>query len=370
MQLTRLKLNHFRGVKPGTELHFGSRFNVLLGVNATGKTTLLELIAAILADDFSAYAREAFDVEFELGTSFWRLHWPADWSRENPPIAEIGLAGAPGRMKAVGLQLKSGDQTTLLVTVANQRHFRGRLLHQLPLDGDTKEAIMMRTLEAPGRPLDEGLDTFRTLVSSDPWVPIQQGSLPLATQFEFSRLLETEPFAQWKAAEGADNELLNWALGATRTMGFEDAVFSVQKQDERLLVNGLKVLDGDGHYVDYRSLSYGQKRLFAFHAYLARTEGPIVIDELTNGLHHKWIDLCVQKLSDRQSFLSSHAPLLLDKLPWDSVEDVERMFIRCERNGREFVWRNLTHAEAEELHLSKEQGIESTSEILAREGLW
>jgi len=39
---------------------------VLLGLNGTGKTTLLDLIAAICSDDLSPYAKEAFDVEYEV----------------------------------------------------------------------------------------------------------------------------------------------------------------------------------------------------------------------------------------------------------------------------------------------------------------
>src|ERR1700675_1851965 len=56
--LTRLKIDRFRTVKPGTDLSFGQTFNVLLGKNATGKTTLLDLIAAVTNDDLSAYAKE------------------------------------------------------------------------------------------------------------------------------------------------------------------------------------------------------------------------------------------------------------------------------------------------------------------------
>ncbi len=45
VRLTRLKIDRFRNVKPGTDLRFGPTFNVLLGKNATGKSTLLDVIA-------------------------------------------------------------------------------------------------------------------------------------------------------------------------------------------------------------------------------------------------------------------------------------------------------------------------------------
>ena len=67
-KLTRLKIESLRNVEP-CELRFGDGFNVLLGLNATGKTTLLELIAAALSFDFSKFKEEAFAVEYELAFS-------------------------------------------------------------------------------------------------------------------------------------------------------------------------------------------------------------------------------------------------------------------------------------------------------------
>ena len=64
-KLTRLKIESFRNVEP-CELRFGDGFNVLLGLNATGKTTLLELIAAALSFDFCKFEDEAFAVEYDL----------------------------------------------------------------------------------------------------------------------------------------------------------------------------------------------------------------------------------------------------------------------------------------------------------------
>lgn len=63
--LKRLKVHRFRYVKPGTELCFAEHFNVLLGRNGTGKTTLLDLLSMVLRSDFSALRDEEFDIDIE-----------------------------------------------------------------------------------------------------------------------------------------------------------------------------------------------------------------------------------------------------------------------------------------------------------------
>src|SRR5262245_15965557 len=65
-KLKRLKIEKFRNVET-TELPFGVGFNVLLGLNGTGKTTLLGLVAAVLSSDFSGMREEPFAIEYEIG---------------------------------------------------------------------------------------------------------------------------------------------------------------------------------------------------------------------------------------------------------------------------------------------------------------
>src|SRR6188508_3296367 len=66
LKLKRLRIDKFRNVTPGTELRFSDGFNVLLGQNGTGKTTLLELISMVVRSNFDKLAREEFAVEYEI----------------------------------------------------------------------------------------------------------------------------------------------------------------------------------------------------------------------------------------------------------------------------------------------------------------
>ncbi|MET0403963.1 MAG: AAA family ATPase, partial [Cystobacter sp.] len=69
VKLKWLEVNKFRSVKPGTRLTFNEGHNVLLGQNGTGKTTLLNLIAAAIKLDFTDFRSEEFDVSYELVSS-------------------------------------------------------------------------------------------------------------------------------------------------------------------------------------------------------------------------------------------------------------------------------------------------------------
>ncbi len=132
----------------------------------------------------------------------------------------------------------------------------------------------------------------------------------------------------------------------------------------------------DGSQISHGLLSFGQKRLFSFLWYLAvREKLPVVADELLNGLHHEWIEICFDRLRERQSFLATQHPLLLDHIPVESAEAARTTFVRCSLeagpDGRErMVWRNFNEEEAERFFVAYKTGIQHVSEVLRTEGLW
>jgi hypothetical protein len=129
-----------------------------------------------------------------------------------------------------------------------------------------------------------------------------------------------------------------------------------------------------GEEISHDLLSYGQKRLLSFFAHADSSRDVIIADELVNGLHHEWIHACLDEIGNRQAFLTSQNPLLLDFLRFDSVEEVRRTFILCERasdeSGAQLVWRNTTEEEAESFFLAYQTGIQRVSDILLTKGLW
>ena len=371
-RLTRLKINRFRDTKP-TELHFSAGFNVLLGLNGTGKTTLLDLIAAICSDDLSPYAKEAFDVEYEVLYSepaellavhvWWEANEGDEPGKYEFRVAIGAMVWTNGSTYGSG---STADGVAQLVGTPSENSFVLRLVTMSRLPSPQLGgwfAAIQGTRIWPVR-MDEGLWFFHQLLGEEPT------AFAFMFREEWLKASEDSAYGSWNGTH------LEWLAEAIRMMGFDSIEFSVSvgPTGVPVLKNFAMRLPGRG-WVDSERLSFGQKRLFAFHCRLAvmthwGTSLPFIADELSNGLHHAWIQHCMEKLEGMQSFLSAQGPLVLDKLPWGSAAELQKMFVRCERQGASILWRNLTEEEALELHLSGEQGYEKTSETLKRQGLW
>ncbi|WP_309893724.1 AAA family ATPase [Archangium sp.] len=130
----------------------------------------------------------------------------------------------------------------------------------------------------------------------------------------------------------------------------------------------------DKSITNHSLLSYGQKRLLAFYCYLASSPTCVVADELVNGMHHEWIDACLKDLGERQAFLTSQNPLLLDYLCFDSAEEVRSSFVLCHTEFYEareqMVWENMSLDEAVGFFSAYQVAIHHVGELLRLRGLW
>ena len=69
VKLKRLKINQYRNVRPGTELHFDDGVNLVLGKNGAAKTALLSLLAVVTSNDFSLLQTETFCIEYTFAAA-------------------------------------------------------------------------------------------------------------------------------------------------------------------------------------------------------------------------------------------------------------------------------------------------------------
>ncbi len=161
--------------------------------------------------------------------------------------------------------------------------------------------------------------------------------------------------------------------------GFKDARMEMRlesKSRDGLNFGDLRFMfeDHDGSVTRHDDLSYGQKRLLAFYYYLGASPLTVIADELVDGLHHLWIDAAIAAIGDRQAFLASQNPLLLDHLEFDSAEQVASTFVTCrtEQRGDEkrMIWSNLSTYDAERFFRAYQIDVKHVSEILLSKGLW
>lgn len=434
LKLRRLRVERFRSVASATELLFSDGINVLLGQNGTGKTTLLELISMVVRSDFSSLAKEEFTIEYELSASedesiivvvrndqvaTEQLQAPVEFAAREVfrPSAEI-LGGADRRSLArydVEHGLSVGNKSWLgpIDTTPMERGFLWFFISYIRVY-DTKilEHIFgsLRWASNTYR-LDESLDLFRKVTGTgnlDGVIQVQLISSDLRPDADISRNLDknSRPFRYWGFPDPfaplfvpasivrklyavheprkADYSFTHSDLDLLSTlkdmMGFSASELRVdvteQRRPDRLQIGNLvfRFWWEDGTFITHERLSYGQKRLVAFFYYLACNPSIVIADELVNGLHHRWITAAIEAIGQRQAFLTSQNPLLLDYIPITSAAEVRRSFVLCRgepRDGRPgWIWENMSEDDAQELFNAYGVGVEHVSEILQSRGLW
>jgi hypothetical protein len=117
-------------------------------------------------------------------------------------------------------------------------------------------------------------------------------------------------------------------------------------------------------------LSYGQRRLLSLLFWIYGARDLVLIDELTNGLHHDWIQGVLDAIGDRQAILATQSPLLLDFLEFDSADAVRRGLVFCSEQDGLMTWKNPTSEEADMVWRGVQAGIQHVSEVLRTRGLW
>lgn len=461
VKLTRLKIEKYRNVAPGTELVFNDTFNVPLGQNGTGKTTLLDLVAMIIRSDFAVLKDEEFSIEYDLiflDTNLVSTHIE---NRRRAPTSDvlvtlgslsIDMSNVAGEALdwrySVSAYVPSLDPKPLLTLTADpqrtsievdsdeaspkafsgsrspfdtdlRRYFMRLLATALRVETPAKietnkvfvkaksalldlwvtaEQLNENLSRNSGR-FDEALGGFSAITGSDSGARggdlhetlllIEREKEKLLTMWSFVPEDVYKLFTQGDLPtphpEGVrlKHSDLPFLQRAVEILGFKavDVLFKFRRKDvngarETTFYNGFEfvlTLDDDT-IIRHDLLSYGQKRLLSFFYYVAATGDVIVADELVNGLHYAWIEACLREIGDRQAFLTSQNPLLLDFLPFESAEQVQHTFILCrteKRDGKTWmVWSNMSAESAETFYRAYKTEALQVSEILRSRGLW
>jgi energy-coupling factor transporter ATP-binding protein EcfA2 len=435
VKLRWLQVNKFRSVKPGTQLTFNDGHNVLLGQNGTGKTTLLNLVAAALQSSFTDFEGEEFDISYALASeklmaTLWLRNenrappttlesksMPYEFLRIGALTSEMGLRSpmlsvtATVSSKQTGLQVEfefNSSQGTARRTDEplsgppvelnrlNTNKFPpwaliilglGEFGIQHPAFAGTARDFIDLLAEHTFKRFDESLEYFdnlgelhlRVIRSPDEHIELFGDLDPLGTMSERLRgLIRNKWGADRYVLSDTDLQFLKHTI---QLLDFESAEAIIDlKESKKEDVNDVMHLGNLRFYFTHRGgwkisekmLSYGQKRMLAFMHYLTTAKSTVISDELVNGLHHRWIRACFEALGQRQVFLTSQNPLLLDYLNFQSPEDVLSTFVLCrwEKGPEQMVWENMTQEAAEDFFASYKVGFQQVGELLQSKGLW
>lgn len=429
LQLKHLEILRFRSVPPGTRLTFNSGHNILLGKNGTGKTTLLKLIAAAASVNFHEFQEEEFELAWVMTLGEHELRCKASHVKEPPSPLSPELAGLTSNPwhSRVDIEVWDNGSNSGRVT------WRDGQVETERRDEETKSYLTQFSfISQPGsnfiarvvledlvqrkrgpllvKPtlfgfattvprLDESLVWFHHEVIRSAMLTVAEmkpasSLLPYFSQpfripssffssIDHERSIDSRPYLE---VTSDDQPML---MRACEALGFAQCTLRVefdlsekgsrehQGVERTLYYKNIRFTftKKDGTRLSHAHLSFGQLRLFAFLYYAELFKGIIVADELTNGLHHSMIDLCLDTIGDRQSFLATQNPLLLDHIGFHSAEEVQRTFILCDllelTDGQESMqWRNMSDEEAGEFFGDYEVGIQHVNDILRTRGLW
>jgi energy-coupling factor transporter ATP-binding protein EcfA2 len=423
-KLKRLKIEKFRNVVPGTELVFNDGYNVLLGQNGTGKTTLLKLIEKVLSSDFSGLEGEAFGLEYEIETYHGRLiatvrnepegHIvrrmisPRVVAADKPAVAwsyDVTILPHDGgeqskytvRSNPSGAQFAdfmSGEAKSASVVGPFEPYFWFDALLSARYFGTAERGALLSYAEQVYR-FDEALGGFERMIGQVP-AGGKGTSIEIAIDMDGSLMwyvpsyvpLELGSLLYAEKALGAEQIVfahagMSFLARAVGLFGFEKSDLALSLQARERESDAIRIHYGkfaltftldDGSIITHDALSYGQKRLLSFLYHLALNDDVIIADELVNGLHYDWIEACIEEIGNRQAFLTSQNPILLDFLPFESAEQVRRSFLLCRRERREggsvMVWQNLDQETAEDFFRTYTTRALQVSEILRTKGLW
>lgn len=386
--LAELELKTFRNVRP-TRLVFRPGINVVLGKNAAGKTTLLELLAGVLKGWGPSWSEEPFDWSYVVRRGSAELRrassgiagtyqglpgllaplLPTDHFEIIDPPTSATIAVRSGRIVIDGEEGVPEEGPPLLSA------YTGLRARSSPLTPRLLELAVSSSFR-----LDESLDYLRGLLARE----LAHDGSQLAFQFgaPIPDGLTESLVGPLKLEPGGGLRFpVAFLQRAAKVMGYEkgEALLDVESKTTGLTagttLRNLRFAFSSGkETIFHNSLSYGEKRLLSFFAAADACPDILVVDELVNGLHHEWIKACLEEIGPRQAFLTSQNPLLLDYLEFSDAEEVARSFIFCERvrteRGTELSWRNPTMEEAQEFFSAYETGIQRVSDILITKGFW
>lgn len=331
MRVTRLTVTNLRAIQRG-EFRFQSGFNLIVGVNGVGKTSVLDALCACLSPI----------VKYMNG-----LRIKAD-----SLLVEDIRIGADAMTLECGIQIGGGEYSYLIhmpressVPQEKKSGMPREQVHETPGKSEfVGEAPQVATgMEPSGRPLAVLFSTRRAVPSErGPSKASSAGNVLAAFADAFSnRELQLGQFAAWMRVQEV-LKVENAAAGRV-LRAFEDAVSRFLPGYSNLRVSGDRrptlLIDRDTTTIKVRQLSDGERGTLALVLDLTRrlsqanpkmpdpaanAEAIVLIDELDLHLHPKWQRLIVKNLTAAfpkcQFIATTHSPQVIGEVQHDRIQ--------------------------------------------------
>jgi predicted ATP-binding protein involved in virulence len=346
MQIKKLSLSNFK-LFPDEQFVFDSKFNLIIGENGAGKTSLLDALSIALGGWAHAYIKNENNLR----------------PIEEKEIREVQIDNSFDKSKKTCIKAEGAAQ------VIDRYHIKKNVYarwNRVKEEGNN-DTYVHGYIKYGSNPSEYNLN-FGTL-GSDILSYIERGqdfTLPLIAYYECDRLWQPEnelnlaSSAKAKYSRfdpyvdcfhtGADHQAVGeWILKhelASTQQNKETPVLSSIKAAASAALEGCKGLKFDfeksrimlefqeGNYIPFEHLSDGQRTMLGLFCDLARraailnphlegeaskqTPGVVLIDELDLHLHPKWQRKIINSLKECfplvQFFCTTHSPFLIQSL--------------------------------------------------------
>jgi energy-coupling factor transporter ATP-binding protein EcfA2 len=406
--------------------------NLVLGINGSGKTSLLRLLAAVLRWNYDALLGQPFDIEFEQVLELApdksvSIQGRVRYQPAPPAMMQQSQARRVARSKYDGLEATFSIRHDRWTCTA---HVRDSLLDVV--DGASVLGhLPLQTAWMAWEIANVLMDGSEDVLAEDHPASIVERIHERAmatfmvreTDIDFAKLTKSIPYRyassfiedpgdvsedenpQWfpllyevvteaagqkndhgyfapvtyerdaEVGRGLDMRPLLKALDA-KSISFRPEIEKTESlaEGERLEGKGvdIRVLFPSGTEVRDSLLTFGQKRLITIALGALICGGsPLLVDEIDNGLHPGLLEKTLEIIRGRQTFLASHNKLVVDLLDYDSPEDLRRTIHLCRRepDGTQRLVA-LSDDQVREVFEKIEVGIMNPSDVLLGEGLW